>query len=219
VLALGLAALLFAAPGSAHDAGTGCWPRGSRTLVENREARIYIRRGYDDLFGHGWQACSFRYRRRVNLTVRDGEDPEARAPLVANRRWVVFGVVDCIGAAGCSYDLTERSLRSGRQRFDETNGGDETCPDGGLDENCGLDAAGRVLLRRDGSVAWIACWGDTEGATSECTEHPYYLLVRDHRGVRELDKGRIRIRSLDFTHHKRRIAWRSHGKRHSARLY
>jgi hypothetical protein len=210
MLSLALSALMLATPAAADP----CHPRGSRTLVENREARIYLARGGDPLgYGDGVRACSFHYGRRVRLASPDTE--QIRAPLVANRRWVVFSRSYICDGSGCLWEVAERSLRTGRLRFDEINGGTETCDVGG---DCGLYAVGKLLLRPDGVVAWIACDGDAELDYSECIERPYYLLVRDHRGVRDLDKGRIRVRSLHFTHHKRRIAWTNRGVRHSARL-
>jgi hypothetical protein len=204
----GIALAVLLTPAEARQ--SVCWPAGSSTLSATREARVYVTRRGDTV------ACSYRFHRRVKLDLPYSD--ESTAPYVVNRRYVLFGSNSCEGAAGCYYEVAERDLRTGRVRFDLVNGGVTSgCnPDNG----CGVPVAIQVLLRRDGSAAWIACDGNIEEppAESECNGGRY-VQIADGRGGRIADRGKIPPHSLHFNKTHRRVLWTNGGKRRSARIY
>jgi hypothetical protein len=195
VLALACGA---AAPGTRADR-SACASARSKTLVSTSQARVYER----------WSdgravACSYREGRHVVLDTSFGH---SFAPYAVNAHYVAFLRRYYEGAA-TYYDMVEQSLSTGRQRFEVQNG---PSPDCGGEDDCGATVVGRVLLKGDGSLAWVACYSSRR----RCG--PYAVLSRDRRGPRLLDRGsRISVGSLRISG--RRVTWRKGGVLRHARL-
>lgn len=172
---------------------SACAAAGSRTLVSTAQARIYRDRDYRAV------ACSYREGRHVVLDTSFGR---SFAPYAVNAHYVASLRRYYEGAA-TYFDLVEQSLGTGRERFEEQNGPSDDC---GGEDDCGAASVGRIVMRRDGSVAWVACYSYAE----RCTSGPYAVLLRDRIGVRLLDRGaHIRPRSLTISG--RRVSWQKRG--------
>ncbi|MEA2374761.1 MAG: hypothetical protein QOD53_1224 [Thermoleophilaceae bacterium] len=198
--------MALAVPGASPAYGSACFPAGSHTIARSSGGRVYFTRHNNEV-----EACSFRYGRRVRLAT---SYEESREPYLVTDRWVVYPAASCEGAAGCYFSVIEKSLRSGRKRFDVDNG--PYAPDcGGNADDCGVAGIGSSAVKRDGSAAWIACDGSDGGCW---TDVPRYVIRVDARGTRTLDHGHIRPRSLTLSRDARRISWDHAGARRSAPL-
>jgi hypothetical protein len=200
--AIGLVTLTLSATASAGPGG-GCVPAGSKILRAHDGGRVYSH-------GDDTYACSKSYARSVRLS-----DPEAFVdalpPYSVNRRWVVFFSRYCEGD-GCFNDLEERSLRTGKTRFVVANGPTALdCTDNG---DCGAGAVTALRLKANGSAVWIGCPGDD----GECDDVPHYVVRRDSRGKRIIERGQIAPHSLRLLPSGRRVSWLKDGRRRSATL-
>jgi hypothetical protein len=199
----GTAVAMAALASDSGAARADCFSAGARPLVTTDEARVYERSD-----GRTF-ACSYRHGRHVGL---DGSFEQPLAPYAVNAHYVASLRRYCEGAA-CFHNVVEQSLITGRERFAVQNGGDPAnC---GSDDDCGARTVGRLLMKRNGSIAWIGCFVSFD----RCTHGPYVVMRRDRRGARVLDEGaRIRVNSLRITRAGRRIVWEKRGVERSATL-
>ena len=195
------AAALLLAPRAAGGRGA-CAAAGSRTLVANSHARVY-----ESASGYTY-ACSYHYGRHLRLDTSFGD---SFGPYAVNRHYVAYLQRYYEGSA-TYYSVVEQSLSTGRERFADQNGPWGDC---GGDDDCGGSSVARLLMKRNGSLAWIAC--DTHG--TRCRRGPYAVLRHDRRGARLLDQGaRIDPDSLRITRRGARVVWTKRGEPRHATL-
>jgi hypothetical protein len=191
-----------ATPATAGSAA--CAAPRSAPIVTTSRARVY------EASGGRVFACSYRYGRRVLI----GPAPdviELFAPYAVNSRHVAF-LQGYFEGTAAYYDVVEYDLKTGRLRFEEQNGPSDDC---GGDDDCGASSVGRLLMKPNGSLAWVACYTNGHG----CRHGPYAILRRDRRGPKLLDQGgRIEPRSLRLTRGGRRVVWRKRGELRHATL-
>jgi hypothetical protein len=197
------AALVLAASGTASEAARStCWAAGAKSIVTTSQARVYERADGRRV------ACSYREGRHV---VLDTLDDRSIAPYAVNHHYVASLVRYCV-LGECAYWMAERSLSTGRARFHVQNRGSQDCDAGAA---CDAHAVGRVLMKRNGSLTWIAC----EGVEERCASGPYAVLRRDARDPRVLDRGPdIDVQSLRINRKGTRVLWSNGGEPRYASL-
>lgn len=176
-----------------------CGPSSAKTLVADAVARIYERGG--QVFG-----CAQGAPRSYLLGSSSRSPRQSRAgPVALAGRVAAYGLssygVDTVSAA-----VVVRRLSDGKQLRDD---GAVTRPSGPES----FDAVERVVLKRDGSIAWTA------SARSVISEHVSELEVNrdDARGRALLDSGpRIATGSLRLRGS--RLTWRDGSATRSATL-
>lgn len=203
-----VAALLagaLAAPGTA-DAASCPLPRGAKLQAASSGGRVYLTRT------GGMSACSFAYGRRVRL---DRDTWEVHGPFSINRRWVVYVMVAFDGESRI-VEVEERSLRTGRARFKTING---ECFENDEGTQCGDATIGSLVLKPNGSVAWIACEAWDTDSEGECLKDVKRTALRhDSRGRSVLDAGRLRPRSMRLARDGHGVSWIHNGHRKTAAL-
>lgn len=162
-------ALAAAAAPDGASAASSCSAKGSRTLAENRVARIYEDVDYDVF------ACS----KVTGENVRIAFDPEDVATLITLRgHFVAYGWESCEPPgpeAGCVQSFYVRDVRRKKPVF---AGGGE--PDA-------------VVLRANGSVAWSETVLDEDDRdVGEIHRHTRSGTTRLDRGPR-VDTGSLKL--------------------------
>jgi len=226
--ALLLGAVLVSPGGAAHGASPPCEPDGSKTLVENRDARVYQiareRSGHSTLYTYGCLRAS-----GSQVLLASDAEPSAVFPPPA---------ISLIGPyVGYAVDTdSDPDAPGGRVTYVEVDdmrpqepGKEEV----GLVVNAGAKDVARVgglKASKTGGVIWIACPAPPDGPLAadprgKCTKPGTYDRVfrarLDTSGtahVQQLDRGvGIDPRSLRRAHGSR-VTWRHGRRKNSAKL-
>jgi hypothetical protein len=147
----------------------------------------------------------FKVDRRVRLA-----DFSPRYPLAG--RYVAYREVSEDPVAGTHYDVFVTNLRSGRARRVHPAFTNQTADDGTVNSTI-TD----IVLKRNGSVAWISC-PTRDGNAEFCfRDGPFQVWRLDRRGAKKLDSSaKVRRDSLRRTDS--RISWRHGGAMRRASL-
>jgi hypothetical protein len=177
--------LLLAAPAGAPAATTSCSSKGSTTVRENSVVRLYDE---DDI---SLFSCSKRTGHREFLHAYDaGRVWQLRL----RGHYVAYAYESCLDAAGeedCLLGIEVNDARTGRRTFSEMN----------------AYGADRLVLKRNGSIAWGIEYGDTGGD----------IFKRDCDGRKRLARGKgVDPRSLRLRGST--LSWTSGGERRTAPL-
>jgi hypothetical protein len=222
VVATSLAVAALCVPAGGMTSRGPCYPEGSKGLARDSSGRVY----YDTHREH-YYGCLFSRGKAVPLdgddTVGDPERFESRAnggesaPVAIAGRFVGFVGERCGDQCRTGlyvYDLLNRRVRhefisTGRSRCVQFSGGEE----------CYEDQLTGLVLKRNGSIAWLACLR-LEPNTCNPYEHPRYQVKRlDSRGTKLLDASDdIDRRSLRLTQSRKGVTWIKGGKRYGVSL-
>ena len=195
----------------------------TETLARTHVARIYAYRR--DTKGRAVVGCLFRGDRRVHLDRPNEFDPESAPPYRLAGHFAGYAGRFCgDGFEGCTYDVLVRNLAN--RRFHSITQNGRRHAECRLDGDCGYSDVVALLLKPNGSVAWIGC--DVFEATrrNPCGEldpevpgDTIELLRHDRRGVKRVAIGQdIDPLSLRFANHRRAITWKQGGERRRATL-
>jgi len=160
-----------------HASPAGCNPHGSHTLFANRDGRVYSSRFI--AFG-----CLFSVGRRVRLGIYS--TTHTAGNILRERKYALVGRYVGFeryleGKTDEEYTVHVVDLRSGRTVHQAPSGTPTQAETRQPESYHGVGHVTRLLLRRSGSIAWIA--GDT--AYSRYFE----VHVIDASGNRLLDGG------------------------------
>jgi hypothetical protein len=200
-----IAAVLLVVLASGADARRhSCRGAGAHVVKRAPEGRVYR---FDQGPREGAWACAYRFGRSYKLDEpSDGLD--TGRPFAFAGRFFAYWVAGCEAEGSqCTSALHAMNMANGRDRhFSLTSILPECEPN-----DC-RDRVGRIVLKRNASVAWTATQPDAYGSRTQ-------VLRIDHRGRKLLDSGkRIARRSLRLCGRRRHVCWRSAGRQRSATL-
>ena len=194
------------AAASAEAPHRGCAvPRGAAVVAKTRYAVVYAQDAehkYGCLFSRGRRALLF----------------DAESPLLLAGRYVAYEQVSYDPDSTVYYlltvfDLRRRTAHSFSSLYEEQPPG----PNSRESQDPGM--AKDLVLKKNGSVAWISCWRfpPGPGGCAIDADTPVEVWRTDSRGTKLLDAStEVRLRSL-----KRQgstITWRHGSERRSAQL-
>jgi hypothetical protein len=209
------------APGApaADQTRAACFPRDSKTLAQNRVARVYSRPGPgEDDVERTLEACVFSKGAGVELdSPREGMHGHVPPGLVLNGTVVGYAVVDCFEDCSTSVEAVDLLLKPPDENpinWSDASRREEVVKIGSL------------TVTRSGGLAWIAC---PRGLDFELTRSwptclkPGYkdTVYRDAAGPfapperlgigRDIDPSSLRRKGSKLT-------WRQGGKLHKSTL-
>jgi hypothetical protein len=206
-LRVSLVVLLIAAPAALLAGGAGAGggpcavPRGYFVLKKTHRAVVIVReRGTQRVYG-----CLFKVDRRFRLA-----DFSPRYPLAG--RYVAYREVSEDSVAGTHYDVFVRNLRTGRASRVHPAFTDQTEDDGTINSTI-TD----IVLKRNGSVAWISCPTRDPNAEFCFRNGPFQVWRLDRRGAKKLDSS-AKVRRDSLRREGSRISWRHGGATRHATL-
>jgi hypothetical protein len=206
-LRVALATLLIAAlaalpaGGAGANGGPCAVPRGYFVLKKTHRAVVMVReRGSQRVYG-----CLFKVDRRVRLA-----DFSPRYPLAG--RYVAYREVSEDPVAGTHYDVFVVNLRTGRARRTHPAFTTPTADDGTVNSTI-TD----IVLKRNGSVAWISC-PTRDGNEEFCFRNgPFQVWRLDRRYAKKLDSS-AEVRRRSLRREGSRISWQHGAASRSASL-
>ena len=204
VVALLAAGTAVAASAEARHRGCAV-PRGDAVEAKTRYAVVYVQDA-EHIYG-----CLFSLGRRALLF--DAEDP-----LLLAGRYVAYEQVSYDPDSTVYYLLTVFDLRR-RTAHSFSSLYEEQPPTASSRESQDPGMATDLVLKKNGSVAWISCWRfpPGPGGCAVDADTPAEMWRTDSRGTKLLDASTdVRLRSL-----KRKgstITWRHGTERRTARL-
>ena len=163
-----------AASAGGRSASPGCYPKGSRTIAQDKAGRFYIGSGP---FGGSWYVCAFKQGTPRKLhrpnpdTIGLFIGPSAK---VAGRyaAFIFIGPTGfCLGGGGRPpSEVWVVDMVTGQRTFSERLTGGQSFP------------VPRVVLKPDGSVAWVTSDSCSGGAI-------LYVHRHDSTGTAIVDSG------------------------------
>jgi hypothetical protein len=186
-----------------------CGPKRAETLAKSSRARIFRRRGSpSDSYRRTTLGCLFSRRGDAIPLDEPANSNLALPPFALKGRYVAYNnhITDDIPS---SYAVVVMSLRSGGFKHITAALADHRAA-----------SATDLALKRDGSVAWIAC---PEGIpTQTCdpeqiAEVGFQVWKNDRAGVRQLDRG-MEIDPKSLRRRGSHISWLNGGVRRTAKL-
>lgn len=182
-------ALVWASVGSADQGSAVCGPKHAKTLTDNRAARVYLKGG--NVYG-----CARAGHHSYRLGSASNSMSEGRAgPVALAGVDVAYGLA-YYGVDTVSADVTVQSLTNGAvlRRVDSWSG--STPPEY-------FQTVDDIVVKKDGSVAWIATAGSIISGRGTNTEVEKSDKISSHA---LLGKGtNIRKHSLRLHHSK--VTW------------
>ena len=188
---LGGTAYAAAGTGAASDGGRatrrsasrGCYPKGSITIAQDKVGRFWERfnpsaRGSESR--KSWYVCAFKEgssRKLYALSYRGARGPGPVIPSDSSAkvagRYVAFFAFDCCLGWVKVFDMV-----TGRSTFSA------------LPSRFGRASAASLVLKADGSVAWIVPGPTPPGPRGTGTGSIWYVKRHDSTGTATVDRGR-----------------------------
>jgi hypothetical protein len=203
LLAAGLAGFLAvsgssAASPSAH-AGPPCGPKTAKTLAASHTARVYSQRGI--VYGcsaHGTVGYTLGRRDLCNLSIRV-------APVTVTADLAAYG------AESCGIDTGRTAVIVVRLTDDKQLANTPATSPPGVESFQHVDS---LVLKRDGSVAWIGDGSSIVGHGRRIVE----VRKLDKRGLSVLDLG-AGVRTDSLRLHRSTLRWRDEAHTRTATLH
>lgn len=202
MIVFSLAALAFLAASAGAAANTSNCPRGGKTVIANKHARLWEIRPKSEI--SRYYGCAHRVGKVIRL------DPP-RGQLIADRNTTKL-VGTTLAYEAMSFELRPyriivRSLRTGRAVHSATSNAQRTSMGH-------TGPALNLLLKRNGTVAWTTN-ADCICEGSEGDPPPTYEVHKignDHRRVVLDDGAGIDPNSLRFTTRRTAVSWMKDGE-------
>jgi hypothetical protein len=187
--------------GAGASGGPCAVPRGYFVLKKTHRAVVMVRdEGPQRVYG-----CMFKVDRRVRLA-----DFSPRYPLAG--RYVAYREVSEDPVAGTHYDVFVVDLRRGRTKRVHPAFTNRTADDGTVNSTI-TD----IVLKRNGSVAWISCQTRDPNAEFCFRNGPFQVWRLDRRHAKKLDSS-AKVRRRSLRREGSRISWQHGAATRSASL-
>jgi hypothetical protein len=182
-------ALVWSTSGSADKASTVCGPEHSETLAKDRAARVYLQGG--NVYG-----CARAGDHNYRLGSASNSMSEGRAGPVALAGVDVAYGLTYYGVDTISADVIVQSLTNGAvlRRVDSWSG--SVAPEY-------FQTVDDIVVKRDGSVAWIATEGSIISSNTTSTE----VEKSDKSSSHALLGKSTRIRKHSLRLHRSEVTW------------
>ena len=202
-----------------------CRPKGTRTRVENRYARVFTERDRSSaLRGYDIVGCAFSAGKEFALDVPDATFAFLPPAISLDRAVVGFAIQSCDEAtASCTTDIGGIKLTDTDPETQHIQG----YPADPKHER--VVKVGSLRMKRNGSVGWITC--PERGLQPDeinAARHPNCVKPGDRDRVYKLEgrAGKVTLldhgRAIDPSSLRRsgsQLSWLSHGHRHHAALH